>query len=84
MFESCNNLDELNRLRLEEIRNGNPAAVVNKEYAKRKTILLSTQQLDYKRLRFVTKAVVPKVENLVGITDVYWDETDPYKVYVEE
>lgn len=84
MFEKCTNMESLNKERIELIRGGNPSIVVNKEYAKKKALILSGHERGFKKLTFVSKKVVPQEELVVGIDNVWWEDDEPYRIYVEE
>ena len=84
MFENCTNLESLNKERIELIRSGNPSIVVNKEYAKKKALILSGHERDFKKLNFISKKVVPQEELITGIDNVWWEDETPYRIYVEE
>lgn len=83
MFEQCNTLEELNRERIESIRSGNPSMLVNKEYAKRKAVLLSNQDRSHKKLRFVS-VPLPTLETIIGVDNAWWEDENPYRIYIEE
>ena len=82
MFEDCNTMDELNRQRVEAIKSGHPAVLINKAYAKRKSMLLSGGDRAFKKLVFVSKPI-PDPEVVIGIDNVSWDDANPYTLYVE-
>lgn len=84
MFESCNSIEELNRERLELIRSGNPSVLVNKEYAKKKALLLSNQDKGFKKLHFIGVPVIESTELLTGISNAWWEPDEPYRMYIEE
>lgn len=83
MFEMCTDLSLLNEERINLIRSGNPSILVNKEYAKCKASLLSGQERDFKRIPFYP-VPIPTVERVFGITNAYWEDDDPYTLFVEE
>lgn len=70
MFDNCNSMAELNEARIEAIKNGNPAILVNKEYAKRKALIMSTESRGFKRVAFFP-VPLPELEYQAGINFAY-------------
>lgn len=70
MFDGCKSMAELNEARIEAIRSGNPAILVNKEYAKRKALLMSSESRDFKRVAFFP-VPLPELEYQVGTNFAY-------------
>ena len=83
MFEDCKSLEDLNHSRIELIKSGIPSVVVNKEYAKRKALILSKQDRGFKKLRMV-KVELPELEEVLGIAGASWSDEQPYTLYVED
>lgn len=83
MFENCVNMTELNMSRLEAIKCGTPTVIVNREYGKRRAFLLSSQERTFKRVPFYP-VPLPKLDLMTGIENAYWDESDPYRLIIEE
>ena len=82
MFENCNTLDDLNRSRIEAIKNGELPVIVNKAYAKRKALILDGQTRGFKKLIFIKKPVPVAEDYTIGFK-FDWDDDDQYKLYVE-
>lgn len=70
MFENCNSMADLNKARVEAIKSGNPAVLVNKEYARRKALIISGEGRGFKRVGFVP-VPLPEVEITAGINFAY-------------
>lgn len=69
----------LNKARVSEIKSGTPAILVNKEYAKRKSLLLTSDARDYKVVHFTP---VPVLEPEVNIGVDFAYEEDPYTIQI--
>lgn len=83
MFELCNDLSQLNAERIAAIKSGNPSVIVNKEYARRRAVLLSTQERTFKRIPFYPVAI-PTLPMIVAMPNVYWEDEDPYRMIIIE
>lgn len=72
MFEDCKTMSELNQARISALRDKSPAVLVNKEYAKRKALLISGENRDFKRIKFVPVPILES-EFVTGIDFAYED-----------
>lgn len=81
MFSNCNDLTELNRLRIQKITEGVPVVSVNKEYNKRRRELLEVCNSNSKEIPFIR---VSADRNAIQCGLEYVDiSQDPYKVVIK-
>lgn len=83
MFEQCKDMASLNEARVSEIKSGTPAVLVNKEYAKRKAILLNTENRGFKRVSFVSVPVI-EPEVIIGVDFAYEEDAHTIQVITEK
>ncbi|MCM1441267.1 MAG: hypothetical protein NC131_18990 [Roseburia sp.] len=65
-------MSELNEARINAIKSGNPAVFVNKEYARRKSLIISGESRGFKRVRFVP-VPLPEIDMSMGVDFAYED-----------